>query len=84
MRVVGVVREAGLARDEGIAFAGLQRATGLGQTVRVVLGTDFHAVGKPLPAGTKVEVQISQPAGAEPTQLPEDLTITNAADTTCE
>jgi hypothetical protein len=50
----------------------------------VVLGPDFSTVGAPLPSGSAVRVQVSHNSKSTPTQLPEDLTVTNAADVTCE
>lgn len=67
------------------AFANskIKRANGIGQMIQVVLGPDFAAVTAPPPSGSAVHVQIDRTAGP-PTTLPEDLTITNAADTSCE
>ncbi|ORW11290.1 LCP family protein [Mycolicibacter longobardus] len=62
----------------------IERVTGLGNIVRVVLGSDFRAVNKPAASGSQVSVQLNRGASVEPTELPEDLTVTNAADTTCE
>ncbi|AKN18489.1 hypothetical protein B586_05465 [Mycobacterium haemophilum DSM 44634] len=61
----------------------VQRVTGIGQVVRVVLGPDFSAVIAPPPSGSSVTVQIYRNSSSPPTELPEDLTLTNAADTTC-
>ncbi|GAB7141432.1 LCP family protein [Mycobacterium riyadhense] len=68
------------------AFGGskVERVTGIGQVVQVVLGPDFSSVTTPPPSGSSVSVQISRNSTATPTRLPEDLTVTNAADTTCE
>jgi hypothetical protein len=68
------------------AFPGAQmeRVDGLGETVQVVLGPDFSSVATPPPSGSAVSVQVSHNAKSTPTQLPEDLTVTNAADVTCE
>ena len=66
------------------ANATIERATGLGDVVRVVLGSDYRAVAPPSPSGSAVKVHLVQGTAAEPTHLPEDLTVTNAADTTCE
>jgi hypothetical protein len=52
--------------------------------VRVVLGSDFYAVSPPSPSGSPVQVHVVRGASSPPTHLPEDLTVTNAADTTCE
>jgi LCP family protein required for cell wall assembly len=62
----------------------IERVTGMGDTVKVVLGPDFSTVGAPPPSGSAVSVHVTHGAGTEPTALPEDLTVTNGADTTCE
>src|SRR5579875_611919 len=62
----------------------VERVTGIEQVVQVVLGPDFRAVSAPPPSGSSVSVQIDRSASSTPTKLPEDLTVTNAADTTCE
>ncbi|ETW21568.1 LCP family protein [Mycobacterium gastri] len=62
----------------------VERVTGIGHVVQVVLGPDFSSVSTPPPSGSSVSVQISRNTSAPPTKLPEDLTVTNAADTTCE
>jgi LCP family protein required for cell wall assembly len=62
----------------------IERVTGTGDTVRVVLGSDFKAVNPPSPSGSPVQVHVMHGTSSEPTHLPEDLTVTNAADTTCE
>ncbi|BBZ77768.1 transcriptional regulator [Mycolicibacterium anyangense] len=64
--------------------AAMQRVSGLGQTVQVVLGPDFSSVAPPPPSGSAVSVHVSHTAGSTPTPLPEDLTVTNGADVTCE
>jgi LCP family protein required for cell wall assembly len=61
----------------------VQRVSGYGQVVQVVLGPDFKSVTAPPPSGSSVSVQIDRSPGNMPTKLPEDLTVTNAADTTC-
>jgi LCP family protein required for cell wall assembly len=68
------------------AFANskVARVSGYGQVVQVVLGPDFRAVGAPAPTGSSLSVQIDRSPGSTPTKLPDDLTVTNAADTTCE
>ncbi|MEE6175126.1 LCP family protein [Mycobacterium sp. 050134] len=66
------------------ANAKVQRVSGYGQVVQVVLGPDFNAVAAPAPSGSSVSMQIERSAGSAPVKLPEDLTVTNAADTTCE
>src|SRR5271163_2979196 len=62
----------------------VERVTGIGQVVQVVLGPDFSSVSAPPPAGSSVSVQVDRNARTPPTELPEDLSVTNAADTTCE
>ncbi|MBB3601835.1 LCP family protein required for cell wall assembly [Mycolicibacterium sp. BK556] len=64
--------------------AQMERVDGLKNTVQVVLGPDFSAVGAPPPSGSTVSVHVSRNTNSTPTQLPEDLTVTNAADVTCE
>jgi hypothetical protein len=62
----------------------VQRVTGIGKTVQVVLGSDFSSVSAPPPSGSPVSVQIDRSTTSFPTKLPEDLSVTNAADTSCE
>ncbi len=62
----------------------VKRVTGIGQVVQVVLGSDFSSVGAPPPAGSSVSVQIDRNTSTPPTKLPEDLSVTNGADTTCD
>jgi LCP family protein required for cell wall assembly len=62
----------------------VERVTGIGQVVQVVLGPDFRAVSAPPPSGSSVSVEIDRGANSTPTKLPEDLTVTNAADTRCK
>jgi LCP family protein required for cell wall assembly len=62
----------------------VQRVSGYGQVVQVVLGPDFSSVTTPPPSGSSVSVQIERGSSNPPPKLPEDLTVTNAADTTCE
>jgi hypothetical protein len=52
--------------------------------VEVVLGSNFSSVSAPPPTGSSVNVQIDRNTSSPPTQLPEDLSVTNAADTSCE
>jgi hypothetical protein len=57
----------------------------MGDVVRVVLGSDFSSVSPPSPSGSPVQVHMVRgTSSAQTTELPEDLTVTNAADTTCE
>ena len=62
----------------------IERVTGLGDVVQVVLGSDFYSVTPPSPSGSPVQVHVEHGTSSAPTHLPEDLTVTNAADTTCE
>jgi LCP family protein required for cell wall assembly len=62
----------------------VERVTGIGQVVEVVLGSNFSSVSAPPPTGSSVNVQIDRNTSSPPTQLPEDLSVTNAADTSCE
>ncbi|WP_102419533.1 LCP family protein [Mycobacterium sp. 4858] len=66
------------------ANAKVQRVSGYGQVVQVVLGPDFKTVATPQPSGSSISLQIERGSGSTPAKLPEDLTVTNAADTTCE
>jgi LCP family protein required for cell wall assembly len=68
------------------AFANskVARVSGYGQVVQVVLGPDFKSVSTPAPSGSSLSVQIDRSPGSTPTKLPDDLSVTNAADTTCE
>jgi LCP family protein required for cell wall assembly len=62
----------------------IERVTGMGDVVRVVLGSDFYSVAPPSPSGSPVQVHVVHGTSSPPTHLPEDLTVTNAADTSCE
>ncbi len=62
----------------------IERVNGKGKTVQVVLGSDFSTVSAPKPSGSSVQVHVLHGDSSTPTQLPEDLSVTNAADTTCE
>ncbi|MEN3317598.1 MAG: hypothetical protein V7643_999 [Mycobacterium sp.] len=62
----------------------IERVTGMGDVVRVVLGSDFYTVAPPSPSGSPVQVHVVHGTSTAPTHLPEDLTVTNAADTSCE
>jgi LCP family protein required for cell wall assembly len=62
----------------------IERVTGMGDVVRVVLGSDFSSVAPPSPSGSAVQVHVVHGTSSPPTHLPEDLTVTNAADTSCE
>jgi LCP family protein required for cell wall assembly len=62
----------------------IERATNLGDVVQVVLGNDFYSVTSPPTSGSPVQVRVVHGSSSKPTDLPEDLTVTNAADTSCE
>jgi hypothetical protein len=64
----------------------VEKITGTGHVIQVVLGSDFTAVSAPPPAGSPVSLQVERnTTSSSPTsKLPDDLTITNAADTHCE
>ncbi|OBF87846.1 LytR family transcriptional regulator [Mycobacterium sp. 852002-51163_SCH5372311] len=66
------------------ATSKVERVTGIGPVVQVVLGPDFSSVTAPPPSGSSVTVQIERNSSSPPTKLPVDLAVTNAADTTCE
>ena len=62
----------------------VERITGLGETVQVVLGPDFAGVKYPQASGTPLTVSVTHAGSSTPTKLPSDLTVTNGADVTCE
>jgi hypothetical protein len=62
----------------------IERVSGMGDVVRVVLGSDFYSVTPPSPSGSPVQVHVVKSTSSAPTHLPKDLTVTNAADTSCE
>jgi LCP family protein required for cell wall assembly len=62
----------------------VERITGTGNVVQVVLGSDFSAVGAPPRPGSPVSLQIERNTSSGNVKLPEDLSVTNAADTHCE
>ncbi|MDT5205526.1 MAG: hypothetical protein QOD34_2162, partial [Mycobacterium sp.] len=62
----------------------LERITGTGHVVQVVLGSDFTTVVAPPPAGSPVSLQVERNTSSSSAKLPEDLSVTNAADTHCE
>jgi len=66
-----------------LKFPKVRRVSGYGQVVQVVLGPDFNAVAAPPATGSSISMQIERGSGSAPAKLPEDLTVTNAADTTC-
>ncbi len=64
--------------------AAIERVSGLGETVTVVLGPDFTTVTYPKASGTPLTVLVTHAGSTTPTKLPADLTVTNGADITCE
>ncbi len=62
----------------------IERVSGMGDTVKVVLGSDFYTVDAPSPSGSPVQVHVVSGSSSTSTELPEDLNVTNAADTSCE
>jgi LCP family protein required for cell wall assembly len=63
----------------------VEEVTGMGDTVQVILGSDFAQVSAPEPSGSAFSMEVTRGRDSdEPTELPEDLTVTNGADTTCE
>ncbi|WP_197378669.1 LCP family glycopolymer transferase [Mycolicibacterium mengxianglii] len=63
----------------------VEEKAGLGDTVQVVLGSDFSTVNHPEASGSRVSMEVLRGDGSStPTELPEDLTVTNGADTSCE
>lgn len=76
--------EAAATVASSFANSRVQRVSGYGQVVQVVLGPDFKSVTAPPPTGSSISLQIERGSGNASAKLPEDLTVTNAADTTCE
>ena len=62
----------------------IERVSGMGDVVQVVLGQDFYSVSAPPPSGSSVQVHLTHNTTTAPTQLPQDLSVTNAADVSCE
>ncbi len=62
----------------------IERVTGNGDLVQVLLGSDFTGVSAPPPSGSRVSINVIHSGAATPTELPEDLTVTNGADISCE
>ena len=61
----------------------IQQVTGMGDVVQVVLGQDYNTVNAPPPTGSPVQVHLTHSGSTPPTELPKDLTVTNAADVSC-
>lgn len=64
--------------------AQIERVSGMGDVVQVVLGQDFYSVSAPQPSGSPVQVHLTHNVASAPTALPQDLNVTNAADVSCE
>ena len=64
--------------------AQIERISGLGETVQVVLGPDFGGVKYPQASGTPLIVSVTHVGSSTPTRLPSDLTVTNGADLTVQ
>jgi hypothetical protein len=62
----------------------IERVAGLGDVVQVVLGPDFNAVTAPPPTGSSAQVHLTHTAATASTPLPQDLSVTNAADVSCK
>ncbi|BBZ30383.1 transcriptional regulator [Mycolicibacterium madagascariense] len=62
----------------------IERVSGMGNVIRVVLGHDFNTVNAPWPSGSPVQVHVLRDTSGTTSHLPADLSVTNAADTTCE
>jgi len=81
--------EAAATAASSFANPTIKRVTGMGETVQVVLGTDFKSEGfgsvtAPTSSGSPLRVRVIRGTTSSPTLLPDDLSVTNAADTTCE
>ncbi len=64
--------------------AHIERISGLGETVQVVLGPEFTTVKYPQASGTSLTMSVTHVGSSTPTKLPSDLTVTNGADISCE
>lgn len=76
--------EAAATVASSFADATIEQVNGMGDVVQVVLGSNFDSVGAPSPSGSPVQLHVLRGTKAPATELPEDLTVTNAADTSCE
>ncbi len=76
--------EAAATVASSFADPAVERVTGMGDVVQVVLGSDFDSVAAPSPSGSPVQLRVVPGEHSTPVDLPEDLTVTNAADTSCE
>ncbi len=62
----------------------IERVSGLGNDVHVVLGSDFTGVTAPPASGSQISVRVTHTGVTTTAELPEDLTVTNGADISCE
>jgi len=62
----------------------IERVSGLAETVVVALGPEFSTITYPQASGTPLTVLVTHAGSTAPTKLPDDLTVTNGADITCE
>ncbi|MUL47649.1 LytR family transcriptional regulator [Mycobacterium sp. CBMA293] len=77
--------EAAATVASSLPGAHVEQVSGLGDVVRVVLGSDFSTVTAPAANGSAAQMHVTHGSlSGEPTKLPEDLSVTNAADTTCK
>lgn len=67
-----------------IPGARIERISGLGETVVVALGPEFSTITYPQASGTPLTVMVTHAGSTTPTKLPDDLTVTNGADITCD
>jgi len=64
--------------------AHIERISGLGETIQVVIGPDFSGVKYPQASGSALTISVTHAGSSTPTKLPSDLTVTNGADVTCD
>ncbi len=67
-----------------IPGARIERVSGLAETVVVALGPEFSTITYPQASGTPLTATVTHAGSTTPTKLPDDLTVTNGADITCE
>ena len=64
--------------------ARVERISGLGETVQVVLGSNFATVRYPPASGSQLSMNATYTGSTTPSRLPADLNVTNGADVTCD
>lgn len=62
----------------------VERISGLGETVAVVLGSNFTSVTYPPASGSQLSMNATYTGSTTPSRLPADLNVTNGADVTCD